>query len=74
MGLNLLKMFNVKSPFQGALLGGTIVFIAFLIYEKYRKQQETAALEPQWRTPGTKIDKTLTPVTVQPSAAELETI
>lgn len=35
-------MFNVKSPFQGALLGGTIVFIAFLIYEKYRRKQAEA--------------------------------
>ena len=46
-------MFNVKSPFQGALLGGTIVFLAFLIYEKYRRKQAEArdtpidALEPQ---------------------------
>lgn len=46
-------MFNVKSPFQGALLGGALVFIAFLIYEKYRRKQAEAqdtpidALEPQ---------------------------
>ena len=46
-------MFNVKSPFQGALLGGTIVFLAFLIYEKYRRKQAgiedspMQAVEPQ---------------------------
>lgn len=46
-------MLNVKSPFQGALLGGTIVFLAFLIYEKYRRKQAEIedspmpAVEPQ---------------------------
>lgn len=39
-------MFNVKSPFQGALLGGTIVFLAFLIYEKYRRKQAGAQDTP----------------------------